>query len=296
MLLPDGASEYLVVDNQRLRELRKRYAEFQARVSVPIVWTDSYVQSYSLQSFRGDNCYVWQTKDPNCDEINYCLTAYYAQSIDTLGVLRKNNEDGLFGVHTYHIASKTFSRDLLDSTVELNFLEKNLKISQLENLNILDIGAGYGRLAHRTANTLSNLLTYFCTDAVPESTFLSEYHIKFRNLEDLVKVVPLDEIEQHIRKLNIDLAVNIHSFSECSLEAIDWWLALLAAAKVSYLFIVPNSSDHGGEKLALNSGEDFSALVEKYGYTLKIKTPKYEDPMVQKFGVSPTYYYLYQLD
>lgn len=293
--LPDGASEYLVVDNQRLQELRERYAGFQARASIPIVWTDEYVQSYGLQSFRGDNCYVWQTKDPNCDEINYCLSAYYAMAIDELDVLRKNSEDGLFGVHTYQIASRAFSRDLLDSTIELNFLEKYLKLSRRENLNILDIGAGYGRLAHRTANTLSNLSTYFCTDAVPESTFLSEYHITFRNLEDRVTVVPLDEIEQRIRERNIDLAVNIHSFSECSLEAIEWWLALLAAGKVKKLFIVPNSSDHGGERLALNSGEDFSALVEKYGYIMKIKAPKYEDPLVQKFGVSPTYYYLYQL-
>ena len=119
----------------------------------------------------------------------------------------------------YQIASRVFSRDLLDSTIELNFLEKYLKLSRRENLNILDIGAGYGRLAHRTANTLSNLSTYFCTDAVPESTFLSEYHITFRNLEDRVTVVPLDEIEQCIREWNIYLAVNIHSFSECSLEA-----------------------------------------------------------------------------
>ncbi len=294
--LPDGAAEYLVIDNPRLRELRERYAEFQARASVPIVWTDEYVQSYGLQSFRGDNCYVWQTKDPNCDEINYCLTAYYAQAIDRLGVLQNNSEDGLFGVHTYPISSRDFSRDILDSTAELNFLEKHLNLSSRENLQILDIGAGYGRLAHRTASTLSNLSTYFCTDAVPESTFLSEYHIKFRNLKDRVTVVPLDEIEECIRQQDIDLAVNIHSFSECSLEAIEWWLALLAAGKVRNLFIVPNSSDHGGERLALNSGEDFSALVEKYGYILKIKAPKYEDPLVQKFGVSPTWYYLYQLD
>ena len=293
--LPEGATEYLVADNPRLRELRQRYSSFQARVSVPIVWTDEYVQSYSLKSFRGDNCYVWQTGDPNCDEINYCLTAYYAQVIDGLGVLQNNNEDGLFGVHTYPVRSRLFSRDLLDSTNELNFLERHLKLSGVEDLNILDIGAGYGRLAYRTANTFSNLSKYICTDAVPESTFLSEYHIRFRNIEDRVDVVPLDEIEARLREQRIDLAVNIHSFSECSLEAIEWWLALLAGAEVRNLFIVPNGSDHGGEKLALNSGEDFSALVEQYGYALQLKAPKYDDPLVQKYGISPTWYYLYRL-
>ncbi len=295
LCLPDGATEYLTIDNPRLQELRQRYSHFQAKASIPIVWTDEYVQSYGLQSFRGDNCYVWQTRDPNCAEINYCLTAYYVKAIDTLGLSQKNNEDGLFGVHTYTVDSESVSRDFLDSIVELHFLEKHLQLSQIQDLKVLDIGAGYGRLAYRTANSFPNLSTYLCTDAVPESTFLSEYHIKFRQLEGKVAVVPLDEIERRLQEQQIDLAINIHSFSECSLEAIEWWLFLLATAKVKHLFIVPNASDHGGEKLALNSGEDFSSLVEKYGYELRIKAPKYDDPLVQKFGVSPTYYYLYQL-
>jgi len=294
--LPDEAAEYLTTDNPRLKELQKRYCLFQSKASVPIVWTDEYVQSYDLQSFRGDNCYVWQTGDPNCDEINYCLTAYYTKAIDHLGLLLKNSEDGLFGVHTFTVDSKLVSRDLLDSIVELHFLEKHLALSGINQLNILDIGAGYGRLAYRAASSFSNLSTYTCTDAVPESTFLSEYHIKFRHIGDRVAVVPLDEIEERLKKQKIDLAVNIHSFSECSLEAIEWWLALLSEAKIKHLFIVPNGSDHGGKKLALNSGEDFSGLVEKYGYRLHIKAPKYEDPLVQKYGISPTYYYIYQLE
>jgi SAM-dependent methyltransferase len=294
--LPDGAQDYLTIQNPRLQELRKRYSTFQVEASIPIVWTDEYVQTYGLQSFRGDNCYVWQTADPNCAEINYCLTVYYVKAMDSLSILEKNQEDGLFGVYTYTIDSQLFSRDLLDSTVELHFLERHVNLSQIEDLHILDIGAGYGRLAYRTVKTFANVSKYFCTDAVPESTFLSEYHVKFRGIDDTVNVIPLDEIEQRIQGQKIDLAVNIHSFSECSLEAIEWWLSLLASAKVKYLFIVPNACDHGGEKLALNSGEDFSDLVDKYGYKLQIKAPKYDDPMVQKYGVSPTYYYLYQLE
>lgn len=296
LLISDDAAKYLTIQNPRLQELRERYSTFQVKASVAIVWTDDYVQSYGLQSFRGDNCYVWQTADPNCAEINYCLTAYYVKAMDSLSVLEKNQEDGLFGVHTYTIDSQLFSRDLLDSTVELHFLEKHLHLSRIEDLNILDIGAGYGRLAYRTVNTFDNVSKYFCTDAVPESTFLSEYHVKFRGIDDKVNVIPLDEIEKQIKCQKIDLAVNIHSFSECSLDAIEWWLSLLASAEVKHLFIVPNTCDHGGVKLALNSGEDFSALVEKYGYKLKVKAPKYEDPMVQKYGVSPTYYYLFQLE
>ena len=292
---PEGAIDYLNLKNERLHDLRQRYSVFQEKVSIPIVWTDEYVHSYSLLSFRGDNCYVWQTRDPNCADINYCLTAYYAELNDRIGILEKNKEDGLFGVHTYTVDSRLVSRDLLDSSVELNFLEKNLKLSSIENLSILDIGAGYGRLACRTANAFSNLSTYICTDAVPESTFLSEYHVRFRKLDNTVTVVPLDEIETVLKNQKIDIAVNIHSFSECTLDAIEWWLKLISSAEIQHLFIVPNASDHGGDKLALNSGEDFSFLVEKYGYKLRLKSPKYEDPLVQKYGVSPTYYYLFQL-
>lgn len=293
---PDGSEEYLTTRNPRLLELRMRYKKFQEEATVPIVWTDEYVKSYDLLSFRGDNCYVWQIGDPNCAEINYCLTAYYAHSMDKIGVLEKNREDGLFGVYSHSINSELFSRDLLDSVAELNFLEKHLGLSSLERFTMLDIGAGYGRLAYRTAKTFQNISKYICTDAVPESTFISEYHIKYRKLENKVDVVPLDEINEKVSKINIDLAVNIHSFSECSLEAIEWWLSLISRTGVKNLFIVPNASDHGGVKLALNSGEDFSFLVEKYGYKLKVKAPKYEDPMIQKYGVSPTYYYLYSLE
>jgi len=134
-----------------------------------------------------------------------------------------------------------------------------------------------------------------CTDAVAESTFLSEYHVQFRQVDDKVHVVPLDTIEERLQGTQIDLAVNIHSFSECTLEAIEWWLSLLRDNRVKNLFIVPNPSDHGGERLAMNSGEDFSELLEKYGYALQVKAPKYEDPLVQKYGVSPTFYYLFEL-
>jgi hypothetical protein len=293
--LPHGAVDYLHSENPRLLELRSRYAAFQENVSIPLVWTDDYAQSYALKSFRGDNCYVWQIADQNCAEINYCLTAYYTDAVDSLGVLQKNSEDSLFGVHAYKVNEKKISRDLLDSTLELNFLEKHLALSTITNLTILDIGAGYGRLACRTTNTLSNISKYICADAVPESTFLCEYHIRFRELDDKVAVVPLDEIEEQLQSQKIDLAVNIHSFSECSLEAIQWWLKLLVDNKVKYLFIVPNASDHGGEKIALNNGDDFSFLLQKYSYKLLVQSPKYHDPVVQKYGISPTWYFLFEL-
>ncbi len=292
--VPDDAAQYLTTSNSRLIELKRRYSEYQSNATIAIVWTDEYVSSYDLLSFRGDNCYVWQEQDPNCDEINYCLTTYYVKSIDKLELFEKNSEDGMFGVHTFTINGQLISRDLLDSINELNFLERELTLTQIKDLNILDIGAGYGRLAYRSACSLPNLAKYFCTDAVPESTFISEYHLSHRNVDQKVEVVPLDEIETKLQSHKIDIAFNIHSFSECSIEAIEWWVALLAKYKIPYVFIVPNGSDHGGEKLALNSGEDFSNILEKFQYKLIVRKPKYIDPMVQKYGVSPSFYYIFE--
>ena len=67
-------------------------------------------------------------------------------------------------------------------------------------LRILDIGAGYGRLAHRMVSAFPNIQTYFCTDAVAISTFISEYYIRFRKLENNTKIIPLDDIESTLKK------------------------------------------------------------------------------------------------
>jgi hypothetical protein len=110
---------------------------------------------------------------------------------------------------------------------------------------VLDIGAGYGRLAHRMLTALPNIRDYYCTDAVPVSTFLSEYYLQYRELGDRAHVIPLDEIENTLKEQPVQLAINIHSFSECGTAAIDWWVKLLAKSKVRHLMIVPNHATGG---------------------------------------------------
>ena len=72
------------------------------------------------------------------------------------------------GVNLHDIDGMLVSRDLLDSINELTFLDDELGIAQ-RNMTILDIGAGYGRLAHRATTAFENL-TYLCTDAIPLSS------------------------------------------------------------------------------------------------------------------------------
>ena len=183
--------------------------------------------------------------------------------------------------------------------LEIYFLEKHLNISNWANLNILDIGAGYGRLAHRMVKSFDNISRFFCTDGVFISTFISEYYLRFRNVHDKAKAIPLYNIENTLKENRVDIAVNIHSFSECQMSAIDWWLALLERNRVKYLMIVPNAYD-GNEGKALLAGEhgnyqDFSETIAGHGYKLIVKEPKYRDPIVQQYGINSTHHYLFEL-
>jgi len=59
--------------------------------------------------------------------------------------------------------------------------------------------------------------------------------------------------------------------------------------------IVPNALDHGGELLLTNDRQDISKVVDKHGYKLIIKEPKFRDSVVQKYAIGATYYYLFEL-
>jgi len=288
--LPNGAMEYLQKNNPRLQDLQARYAIFNNNVTEPLRWTDAHVRPDDILYFRGDNAYVWQVGSLNMNPMGYALTTFYVKSIDKLGLLERLEEDDFFGIFTFRIDNKLISRDLLDSIIEIYFLEKHLNLSLSKNMTILDIGAGYGRLAHRMVNALANIQHYLCTDAVAVSSFISEYYLRFRNIEGRAKVVPLDEIENTLRNKSVNIAINIHSFPECKIPAIDWWLSILRKYRVQYLMIVPN-----GEPLLTNDGQDFGEVIKKHGYKLVAKEPKYRDPLAQKYAICPIYHYLFEL-
>ena len=174
--LPEGANETLRADNPRITDLKQRYASLENASAHYTGWTDEHVSSQiEWPYFRGDNAYVWQVRDAN-ERDNYQATADYIKSRDRLGLLDKLTEDGAFGVYQYHTDEpKAVSRDLLDSIMEIYFLEDQLSLSKWPNIYILDIGAGYGRLAHRLATAMPDIGQYFCVDAIAESTFLSDY-------------------------------------------------------------------------------------------------------------------------
>jgi len=290
VLTSEGAKEYLIPSNPQLLAYQDRYKKCNYPSTEVLKWTPELVDDVDILNFRGHNAYVYQEGSGNRNLFGYLLAYYYVKSVDNQGFLDIFNEDNAFGAITYSFDDRLISRDLLDSILEINFLERNLGLLKRKSLTVLDIGAGYGRLAHRMCKALPNISSYYCTDAVPLSTFIADYYLKFRGVNANAKVLPLDRIEKQMEDEPIDLALNIHSFSECKLAAIEWWLEILNRFQVPYLMIVPNS----GKKLFTNDQIDFMPLVQQYGYELMALEPKYQDPTAQKYALNPDHYHLYQ--
>jgi hypothetical protein len=266
------------------------------------VWNRSYVdREVDLANFRAEGAYLWDWRDRNVEE-GYTATAAYVASIDRLGLLDRLREDTAFGVRAVRSPDGTLvSRDLLDSIVEVYFLDRALGLAtRSRSFKVLDIGAGYGRFAHRFVEAFPDLGPVYCTDAVAESTFVAEFYLGYRGVASRARVVPLPDVEQLLSTTTIDLAVNIHSFcNECSRAAVGWWLTRLGRHGVRHLMIVPNGGDHGGSRLTTrepdDSQPDLRPMLRAHGYTLLRDEPKYLDPTVQATGVSPTRHYLFEL-
>ncbi len=292
--LPETAASYLKPDNPRLVDLQCRYRQFDPVVTTPLVWTDGYVLPKDIAYFRGDNAWVWQARGKNADALAYTMTMHYLKSLDHHGLVDKFSDDDAFGNITYPIGGRQVSRDVLDSIGEIYFLDRHLGIGSRAGLRVLDIGAGYGRLAHRMVSAVDGIERYLCTDAVAASTFVSEYYLQYRGVKK-ASVIPLDEIDTALRDHPIDIAINVHSFSECQIQAIEWWVRLLRRHRVKNLMIVPNRGKGSGDRLRTNNGHDFLPLLEQYGYRTVLKEPKYLDPVVQECGLYPSWRHLLEL-
>lgn len=286
--LPPGAEEYLRVDNPRLVELESRYQGHPATGHTQ--WTGDFLQDQLvLQYFRGDNAYVWQ-KRHNTGEVNFVLSALHAFEHGHPDVVASLGEDDAFGAFTFDVDGRVVTRDLIDSILELTFIDEMWSGDGQGLPRILDIGAGYGRLAHR-ATTWQPDAEYTCTDAVAVSTFISEYYLKYR--KSPARVLALDEVDSQVTPGRFDLAVNIHSFSECPIDAIKWWLDQVAEAEIEHLFVVPNTA----RDLISTEGEgrhrqDFRVEIERRGYKLEEMRPKYSpSAAVQAHGVFPAWYF-----
>lgn len=306
---PDPAAIRTVfgADAARLQELRERYARFDSPVAVHSIWAargadenlaDIGLAGVDLTRFRASSSYVWNYYAGNEDvaRLQYYVFGQAVKATDAAGLLQALDEDGAFGCPTYVFKDLgRVSRDLLDSVAEINFLERHLGILGHPDLHVLDIGAGYGRMAHRILEAKSDVASYTCVDAIPESTFLCEYYLKNRGLLDRATVVPIDEVEQALEGKAYDLALNIHSFSECTYAAIEWWLRRVRQLAVPHVMIIPNEEGEFVSTESDGARRDYLPLLEELGYQLIADEPLLDDTVRDVLGVMDRMY-LFALD
>jgi hypothetical protein len=287
--LPEGAEQVLQPSNPRLRELQRRYRGHPAAALSG--WSDLRLAgSIELAYFRGDNQYLYQAR--GTEAAAYALSAFYARDHDPLELLDSLEEDGAFGALTHVVEGRTVSRDLLDSVLEINYLAEVLGSERLAKARVLDIGAGYGRLAHRMT-CWSRDVDYIATDAVALSTFLCEYYLGCRGVST-ARVVPLDEVESALAAGGVDLALNIHSFGEAPRSSVAWWLERIAAAEVPRLLIVHGSEELFSAEVNLKRGH-YDDVLADLGYARADLRPKYaHSETVQRLGIFPAWYHLFE--
>lgn len=271
--------------NPQLAALRARYRRLASPFQPGSFWRRSRrLRDLNLQYFRGDNAYVWQLRQLGDNaRLKFFFLARYISDLDVHGLLERTSEDGAFGCWTFSFDSlPTASRDLLDSINEMYFLDRHWDLLSRTDFTVVDIGAGYGRLAHRMAECVPGLKHYYCVDAIPESTFLSEQYLNYRKVDHKATVLRLDEVTDRLASQRPDLAVNIHSFSEMPIRAIGAWIELLARTGVPALMIVPNEGD---KLLSLEDDYlrlDFTPVLERHGYLLAAREPTIADPDVRE--------------
>lgn len=267
-----------------VRQLEEKYQRLGINHTAG-VWSKDHLKKFDLNKFRGDNIYVWQTR--LYGEIDYFVSYLYAINIDVMRLRNIFRESKSYGVEFYNFCEQAVSRDFIDSIIEINYLEKLLHLSNVTNLRIIDIGAGYGRLAFRLAEAYP-LAEIACVDAIPLSTCISRIYLKDYIQAKRIFVHELDELHA-LEKNKFKLAVNIHSFSEMSLDSVEAWVDFIVEKEIEYLFIVPN-----GSSLTLNDGTDFSLLLTDAGFEIIDSRPKYYDKDFAKFGIYPSTYFLLQ--
>jgi hypothetical protein len=305
--LPAGAEKHLRPNHPRLLELERRYAKLDSPMVEHTLWRAALTSTLEdLQSFRGENEYVWQyvqrgnrTAAPGQMRLRYYVYAQYVRDLDHRELLgNRLTEDGQFGCFNFRYPRMpAVSRDLLDSVNELYFLDRHWDLFRRDDVRVLDIGAGYGRLAHRMLMATDSVRRYTCVDAVPRSTYLSEYYLRFRNLFGFQgargAVVPLDELDASLSQESFDLALNIHSFSEMSHSAIAAWVGLLAKLGPPWLFVIPNEQEMLSRE-ATGARREYRTLIEEAGYRLHATEPTIRDADVADLYGACDHFFLFR--
>ena len=219
------------------------------------MWEDwQEIVRRNLPNFAASPIYVQQRSQTQED---FEIAAEYVARRPKIDPNGKTRDAEFGGIVRQTRALGAVTRMWIDSNVEADFLRRHL---DLQETRALDIGAGYGRLAVALSPIMRG---YYCVDAVPISTEICrEYLHRFAPMAGIFSLSEFGEIADTLAP---DLAINIHSWNECSLPQIARWLGVLRAIGVPMLFTVSNGKIGGGKSAYASwggGGESFRPLLE----------------------------------
>jgi hypothetical protein len=217
---------------------------------------DTHATTIHLDRFRGHDQFLEQADSYPYEALTGWIAAKYPWDLE-LG------EDDAFGCVTRIVNGRKVSRDLLDSILEFEFLSRFMPMAYR---SVIDIGAGYGRLAHRITQAFVGTFVH-CTDPIAVSRICCEKYLAHRHVSRAMVVAPAD-LGNLTRP--IDLAINVHSWSECSMSEVCSWLDWLCTAKVRSLFIVPHTPSFGtwSPEKGGGNGPSYVPELEARGYRM----------------------------
>lgn len=190
----------------------------------------------------------------------------YRQVAHTVALLGQIDPDGKtrdaqFGGRLVETCLGPVTRMWLDSNIEYHFLKKHLPT--LSSARVLDIGAGYGRFAVSLEPFVATIDT---VDAIPISTEVSRKYL--HRFAPFARVHAIKEFMQEDHAGLYDLAINIHSWNECTREQVENWVRVLVEAKVPHLFTVSHGQLNGKREKAYYTWQighpSFRPILEHY--------------------------------
>jgi hypothetical protein len=282
----DSENKILDINNPEFQRISKLFSEINSDKSFWLDWFDNS----DFKNFKAENVFVTQLAGLRSIKTAYENTVEFAVKNDRLKLMDVFDEDSKFGVESVLLGKEAFSRDRVDSVIEINFFSKLIGLTRDSEIKFLDIGAGYGRLSSRVLQAFPGAYVY-CGDVVPQATFLCDFYMKFKGFNSSQFTCgSYDGIKS---EKHFDLVVNIHSFSEAPLVSIRKWLDLIYL-KAEYIFIVPSgdelvSMEHDGSRLS------YEGYLNQLGYELVEKAYKYKgEDFPRDLCLSPTNYYLFR--
>lgn len=273
-------------DSPELAELRRRYRALDSPLAVPsALWTPTRAATIDLTRFGPTTPTCGKpapsTPEPDRGSPTCCTPTRCARSTGR-GCSCQLDDDRAFGavLFGYH-DPPVLSRDLLDSVNELCFLDRAFGLFERSELTVLDVGAGYGRLAHRMTQAVPNLRRYYCADAIPESTYICDHYLRYRHVDKTAVTVPLRELRDQLTGVRVDLAVGIRSLSEMTYSAMTGWFDLLDELSVPVLYAIPNDSRYLASRERDGTRRGALGDLTRRGFTLTADEPVIADPDIR---------------